>query len=300
MTETHHSQFRVRDLHHAFGGEIIGLDLSQRLDGETIALVREVFNARGLVLFRQVDLDRPFQYYLSEILMGHDPPSPEESEIGAAKQGHFFISNKDPEAAAPFGRLLYHCDGIWSEELFEVLSLYAMDAAHPVIPTQFASSVQAWESLPESTRSRVEDLHAVHVTGPEFIHERRRQAFAGELSQAVRTDSPTSTMPVAYTHPRTGTTLLYVTQGMTQRIAELADEESENLLEELFAHLYQEGFVYEHNWLRGDLVLWDNLAVQHGRPNVTVSGPPRTLRKIGLPMPTSVQTQLVETYQQVS
>jgi taurine dioxygenase len=300
MTERHHSALQVRDLNRAFGSEVIGLDLSRRLDDETITQLREVFDARGVLLFREVDIDRPYQYYLSEILMGHEPPSPEEAEAGAAKQGRFVISNKEPEAAAPFGRLLYHCDGMWSEEPFEVLSLYGVDVQQPAIPTQFASSAHAWRALPGELRKRVENLHGVHVTGPEFIHERRRQAFAGELSQAVRDYSPTSTMPVARKHPRTGTTLLYVTQGMTERIAELEMDESEDLLEELFAALYHEESVYEHHWLNGDLIVWDNLAVQHGRPNVTVSGPPRTLRKIGLPTPTAVQTHMVQTYQQVS
>ena len=45
--------------------------------------------------------------------------------------------------------------------------------------------------------------------------------------------------------------------------------------------------------------MWDNFAVQHARPNVVLEGP-RTLRKIGLPIPTSVETQLVKTYEKVS
>lgn len=72
------------------------------------------------------------------------------------------------------------------------------------------------------------------------------------------------------------------------------------LLEEPFAYLYQDEVVYKHNWPNGDLIVWDNLAVQHGRPSITISGPPRNLRKIGLPMPTALQTHLVQTYQQVS
>jgi taurine dioxygenase len=300
MIDNGDAAIQVQELNQAFGAEILGLDLGRRLDDAAIGFLRAVFDARGLVLFRQVDVDRPYQYYLSEILMGHEPPSQADSEAGADKQGHFFISNKEPEAAAPFGRLLYHCDGIWSNEPFEVLSLYGLDVEQPAIPTHFVNSAYAWKTLPHELRTRVEDLHAVHVTGPEFIHKRRQQAFAGELSQAVRDHSPTSTTPVAKVHPRTGSTLLYVTQGMTARIAELPPDEGEDLLEELFAHLYQEEVVYEHRWQEGDLIVWDNLAVQHGRPNVTTDGPPRTLRKIGLPIPTSIQAQMVQTYQRVS
>ena len=94
--------------------------------------------------------------------------------------------------------------------------------------------------------------------------------------------------------------MLVVTQGMTKGILEVPSEASEDLLEEIFAHLYRPEGVYEHEWRNGDLIVWDNLAVQHGRPNVLLEGPARTLRKIGLPVPTSIEKQVVQTYQQVS
>jgi hypothetical protein len=46
--------------------------------------------------------------------------------------------------------------------------------------------------------------------------------------------------------------------------------------------------VLDHEWRRGDLVVWDNLAVQHARGNVEIEGPERTLRKVIGPVP--VQT----------
>jgi alpha-ketoglutarate-dependent taurine dioxygenase len=58
------------------------------------------------------------------------------------------------------------------------------------------------------------------------------------------------------------------------------------LLEALFEHLYApEDKVLAHHWRTGDLVLWDNLALQHARPNVGIEGPTRTLRKTFAPPP---------------
>jgi taurine dioxygenase len=81
---------------------------------------------------------------------------------------------------------------------------------------------------------------------------------------------------------------------------ELGSEDSEDLLEELFEHLYRSEHVYAHEWRERDLIMWDNLAVQHGRPNVLLEGPTRTFRKIGVPVPRSIEAQLVKTYAQVS
>ena len=289
----------VREPSPALGAEILDVDLSSPLDQGDIAFLRRQFDERGLLLFRDVDIDRPYQCYLSEILMGHEAPTREQAEAIAVGQRGFTISNKVPEAAAPFGRLLFHCDGMWSGEPFEALSLYATDVEPPVVPTSFVSSAYAWETLPDDLRSRVEGLHAEHVTGPEFIHERRRKAFGEELSQGYREFQPTATLPVVYRHPRTGRTLLLVMQGMTNEIAELDSEASEDLLEELFAHMYEPRKVYDHEWRNGDLILWDNIALQHGRRNVTTEGPARTFQKVGLPMPADVQKHLITNYQQV-
>jgi taurine dioxygenase len=49
------------------------------------------------------------------------------------------------------------------------------------------------------------------------------------------------------------------------RISELSESESATLLAELFAVLATERR-YEQVWQIGDLVIWDNLAVQHARP----------------------------------
>ena len=133
------SQLQLRELTPGFGAEIAGVDLDGPLDPDTVRFLRRAFDDRGLLVFRDAGVDRPYQYYLSTLLGGNEPPSKEESEAGAARQGGFWISNKEPDAAAPFGRLLFHCDGMWSDEPFEVLSLYAVDVQPPIIPTAAAA-----------------------------------------------------------------------------------------------------------------------------------------------------------------
>ena len=77
--------------------------------------------------------------------------------------------------------------------------------------------------------------------------------------------------------------MLYVSEQMTYRIGGLDSEESETLLEVLFNHLARDEAIVEHHWRKNDLVLWDNIALQHARPNVSTDGPARTLRKVFAP-----------------
>jgi taurine dioxygenase len=171
---------------------------------------------------------------------------------------------------------------MWSDDPIKVLSLYAVDVEQPAVPTAFVSTVHGWSTLPDGLRGRVDGLHATHGHDDRYPE---REMDDDDVLRMTFEQAKMATTPIAYRHPRTGQTMLYVSQQITMRIDELAPDDSETLLQDLFAHMYQPAFVYEHPWENGDLVAWDNLAVQHARPNLTLDGPVRTLRKVFAPMP---------------
>jgi len=274
------TKLEIRDLTSAFGAEVIGLDPSTELEAEDIALLRHAFDERGLLLFRGLDIDDRYQQFLAKLVIGHEGPTGDGKDVDAADA--FFVSNRETDGGAPFGRLLFHSDMMWADNPFHVLTLYGLEVEPPVVPTVFTSSAHAWETLPEDLRARVEGKHAVHMTG----QRNRGGASDGELLQPIRENVQSTTKPIGYSHPRTGRTLLYVCQMMTDHVVELPADESEALLEELFAHLYDEGMLWKHEWRQGDLVMWDNIAMQHARPDVSSEGPVRTLRKVIAPKPT--------------
>ena len=65
------------------------------------------------------------------------------------------------------------------------------------------------------------------------------------------------------THPKTGRKSLFVCNGYTNALIGLAKEEGEEILEFLFDHITGSDFKYEHQWRVGDVLIWDNCAVQH-------------------------------------
>jgi taurine dioxygenase len=58
------------------------------------------------------------------------------------------------------------------------------------------------------------------------------------------------------------------------------------LLDALEASIYATQPVYRHPWHRNDLVVWDNISVQHGREEVELGGPARRLRRVTIGDPT--------------
>ena len=147
----------------------------------------------------------------------------------------FYVSNKEQDGGAPFGRLLFHSDMMWSEHTFQVLSLYGVEVEPPASPTIFASAADGWATLPDDLRAEVESSAAVQG------HDEADRANDPNVLVSTFTDLPTRTTPVALPHPRTGDTVLYVSQQMTQSIDGMEADESEALLERLFAHLYRDG-----------------------------------------------------------
>jgi alpha-ketoglutarate-dependent taurine dioxygenase len=271
------AELEVRDLTAAFGAEIIGFDPKAPLDDDTRKQLRRLFDTRGVLLFRDIDLTHSEQVSLSRMLIGKEGVA-EEGE--APPEDKFYISNRRATGVAPFGRLQFHGDMMWHDEPFEVLSLYGVEVEQPTAPTSFVSGVHAWKTLPDALRKRVEGLEVLHTSGA---------VRRGDLTEVMITEveNPgTATTLLARPHPRTGDTILYACEQMTREVVGMPPDESEDLLESIFEHLYDPAAQWDHDWREHDLIIWDNLAVQHARKNVSIEGPARTLRKVASPVPT--------------
>jgi len=92
---------------------------------------------------------------------------------------------------------------------------------------------------------------------------------------------PRFARPAIWTHPITGVPLLFVLRQQASHFDGWSCEQSDEVLDATFAVLYDPANVYEHHWRVGDFIVWDNLALQHGRaanPN-TVR---RSLRRVSM------------------
>jgi taurine dioxygenase len=180
-----------------------------------------------------------------------------------------YISNRVPGGQAGDGELVFHSDSATRRHPIRAVSLYAEAVPQVGGHTVFADAMAAWRTLPSSLRSRVETLEALHAFDYDAEAKPRSADFAG--FQAVH--------PVVMAHPLTGEPVLYVNRGQTWRIVGLDDDASDALLEELWAHIEAPQRCHEHEWHVGDLVVWDNVALQHARTAFD-PGEPRTLRRV--------------------
>jgi taurine dioxygenase len=261
-------QLHVEEIGPGFGAKVSGLDTNEELNEEACRTLRAALDSQGLLLFRSLNLSRDFHEYLIRMLSEDDRIS-----------GDDYVSNKEPGAGVPFGRLLFHTDLMYTEHPYLLTSLYAVHVEPPVQPTTFASAKYAWDTLPEDLQLKVGDLYALQVNDASAGLRVKDEGDLLHVSYENSGDAFQET-PLALSHPRSGYKILYVSEAMTQKILGISNEESDQLLATLFAHLYDPAKLWTYTWAEGDLIIWDNLAVQHSRPDIRTDGPVRTLRKV--------------------
>jgi alpha-ketoglutarate-dependent taurine dioxygenase len=63
-------------------------------------------------------------------------------------------------------------------------------------------------------------------------------------------------------------------------VVDMEFDDSEALRAELHGYLYDPANIYRHDWAVGDLVIWNNVALQHSRPPLQPETGERTHRRV--------------------
>jgi alpha-ketoglutarate-dependent taurine dioxygenase len=235
---------RFRPLHPDFGAEVIGFDVQRGGSAGEIEALREAYDRYQLLLFRGGGRIAPERHV--EITSWFGPPPP-VSNMG---EGNFVSVLKNDEAAGSY-QLPFHSDLTYTDVPIKAICLHAIALPEAGTSTTFVSGVAAWAKLTAERQDDLASLTLRHLHIPN-MPEYNWPNFVAEH-------------PVRLQHPRTGQPILFVTEHHADRILELDETRSKALLEELFAHIYAPERRYEHQWQLDDLLMWDNLAVQHAR-----------------------------------
>ena len=260
--------FDVRRLDGPFGVEVRGMDLTGGPDGKSAGQLLQLFDNHQLLLFRDQDLSAGDQLKVCRALR------PVVDDVA-------WVSNVEA-GFHPEGELLFHCDFAFTPHPMLGLSLYAVELAPGAAPTRFASNLRGLHTLPHSLRRRLAGLRVVHTIDSVHGRDNVRTRLCDVGGENAPADVyPRFARPAVWTHPVTAADQLFVLEQQASHFEGWSCSESDELLDAVFAHLYQPANLYEHDWRTGDFVVWDNLALQHGRrsnPN-TVR---RSLRRVAM------------------
>ena len=133
-----------------------------------------------------------------------------------------------------------------------------------------------------AAKYRMKTLEAVHVVNLTANMEDEgctRVRLDQLTSPPDETTHPRMVHPVVRRHPRTGERLLFVNELMTSHIEAIGNDESEELIQRAYQLLYAPRNTYVHEWRVNDLIIWDNIALQHARAR-PITGSRRKLRRV--------------------
>jgi taurine dioxygenase len=266
--------FELIPIGEALGAEVRGLDLRQPIPADRAAELRAAWHRFGVLVCRGQDIDidqqRRFVACFGEI-------QPPRSRPGMrANPDIMYVANVKVDGEMgdlPEGDMQFHADQCYYETVAGGAVLYAIDVPSRGGNTMFASTGRAYAALPQDLRARIDGREI------EFVYDYRQNAY--RRPTATLENAPRAVHPAVIAHPATGRPHLFVNRLMADRVVGLPRAESEALLQQLFDHVEQRAFVYEHVWRRGDVVVWDNLATLHARTDFDPSER-RLLRRVAI------------------
>ncbi len=254
----------LRDLRGPLGIEVRGIDLHRPLLAGDVERLLEAFDRRHLLLFRGQDVSGEEQVRLCRHFGPISPESPD---------GYGFVSNVHPNGILREGAIRFHSDLAFTPDPVHAISLHAQEVPETGAPTLFADAAGVLDRVSPSLRARLEQHSIVNLYDFTLPTDRRMR------ERDVAPGSPIVERPMVAPHPRINVPVVNANALQTDRVVGLADDASEALLAELFEVLYGPENVLVLDWTVGDLVIWDNLAIQHERPDFPALEP-RTMQRV--------------------
>ena len=265
----------------AVGAEIRGIDLSRPLPGAVATALQEAWSKHLVLLFRDQEMT-PEQHLRAASIFGkpqvgatrayfektgkmdtlHTLPAPEIA----------VLSNLDQEGNpvkenAGLGSLevVWHSDKSYIDQPPAGSTLYAREIPDDGTgKTSFNKQYLAYEELPDDLRRAIDGR---------CTKQDASRNSAGVLRPGVKKpekpeDVPGPMHPLVRIHPATGRKALYLGRRRiwpSQFIEGVSHEQSEELLDQLWAHATQEKYAWTHVWRVGDMLVWDNRCAMHYR-----------------------------------
>jgi taurine dioxygenase len=269
------TQFQVAPAPAALGAEIRGLDLRQ-LDDATFKDLHQAWLDHVLLVFRDQslvaeDLVRLVKRFGTPVtssgLHKRDLKERAGNELFNLPPEVTVVSNVKQEGKSVGilgdGEVVWHSDFSFKERPTAARMLLAMEVPPQELGgfTYFLNCYAAYDALSAAMKKRISGLT---IKQADIVDTAMKVRPGMSLDMDYRS-VPGPSHPIISTHPETGHNLLFLGRRHGSYVNGFSLEDSEALLNELWAHCTQPRFWYEHRWSVGDVVVWDNRATLHRR-----------------------------------
>jgi len=159
------------------------------------------------------------------------------------------------------GEAIWHTDMSYRPWPCTIAILHALEVPPAGGNTNFANQYLAYDALSDELKKKLDGLEVIH----DDTYNSASQMRKGLKEVTDPRQAPSARHKIFRTHPYTGSKALFPGRRRNVYIIGLPQEESERLLDELWAHASRPEFMWHNEWQLGDTLIWDNRALIHRR-----------------------------------
>jgi len=257
---------RVHATTAVLGATVEGVDL-RAIDDDTFAAIHRGWLDHQVLLFRRQRLTDEDLVAFSR-RFGDLDQAPVQETGRRFVDGHpeIYVVSNVVQDGVPIGSLgageaVWHTDMSYLPDPPKASVLYALEVPPRGGDTSFCSMYAAWEQLSEPLRRRADGRRVKH----DGTYNSGGYPRLGVTPTGDPRTSPGTFHPLVLVHPETGRRGLYLGRRRNAYVEGLSLEDSNALLDALWAEATREALTWRHQWQLGDLVLWDNRCTMHRR-----------------------------------
>ena len=239
--------FETRDITPRIATEIRA-SKAELLSGEYASKIRELLEARGVLVFPQIDFNDEEQIAFTNTLGTFAPEHDGEIMYKVTLDNTDYLK----------GSWYWHIDGTMNKVPILASLLSAKVLSPTGGDTDFCNTYAAYDDLPEEDKQAFEGLKVMHSAWNTLFYydpEPDPRLLKGMMQIGDQE------LPLVWKH-RSGRKSLVI--GATARhVVGMDYKASIELLVRLRHWATQPQFSYRHKWTVGDLVIWDNTGTMH-------------------------------------
>jgi taurine dioxygenase len=253
---------KIRKIAGALGAELSEVDLAD-INPAMAKEIRQALLEHQVIFLRNQQLS-PAQFLGFASHMGEPVEYPFVK--GLPGFPHIIEVKKLEHERSNFGGI-WHSDTTYLEEPPMGSMLLAREVPPYGGDTLFANQYLAYETLSDTMKRLLDGLIGISSSAKADVSKTREDRIRTDGKTAEAPRDYLAEHPVVRTHPETGRKCLYINVAHTSGIKGMTTEESQPILDFLFAHQVKPELTCRFSWEVGSLAFWDNRCAQHNPVN---------------------------------
>ena len=238
----------------ALGAEVKGINLKDT-SFKNWKKINSLLLEHKALFFRNQDISSEDQINLAK----HFGPLERHIYVkGREKFPEILRIIKAPDEKRQWGET-WHTDVSYNPKPTKVIILRSLKIPPVGGDTMFSNMELAYETLDNKIKNKINKMKAVHSSlgAAAFVEAYKEMEGNGNLKEY------SNLHPMVRTHPETGKKILYVNSMYTKRILNLEENESDDILNEIFKHQERLDFTCRFKWTENAVAIWDNRSTLH-------------------------------------